>query len=566
MGELSTWARVRRFAVPRPMIERATAAREAGDWRLACEVSHVDVDLDLPAVARQYGADLAARLVDDLNHLAPDLVRWHLPRVDDPQRFHNGVLDPKRTCVLASYGDPAIDGPFLMVETPETVYSRQWLRLRWGPLPRANKAGRIWWTGLRHLWDARHSDQMRLHAGGSCERAPFVTADGTPHPFDPGDIRPADMASRTEAVAMLLSHGRYQQRYFSDALRVAGIHVIGEMPYDRWGWVGPARGTHSSSMGQIALTQWPPALTALRPVSDAWLLPLRSDGHTFGDGIVLTGRRGGKPTMRYVSRVSTGQEAQLPVFPEAAAFPPPDLDLLVAGDLTTEDLHPLVRAALFPARPAADRPVGPPDPAPPRPVKVRCGATMHEVIPAGNGLATPSHTAEEVARQMAITALGESAPIGCVAALHAWATGSSTVNAGLKRQRLELFARVMHGDTDGVLAMLDAGFDIAVRDTGGRTLLYHLHRVDHERLLPRLLAAGLDITGRDHYGRTPLQFIAKQGAGAALLRAVIEAGGADTTDAWDWVKPSIIKRFQRTDPELAERLRGHTDRNLQEAE
>lgn len=140
MGELSTWTRVRRFAVPRSMIERATAAREAGDWRVACEVSHVDVDLDLDVVKRRYGAEVATGLAADLKHLAPDLVRWHLPRVDDPQRSHNGVLDPRRTCVLASYGTPEVDGPFLQIETPASVYSRQWLRLVCGPLPRKKPA------------------------------------------------------------------------------------------------------------------------------------------------------------------------------------------------------------------------------------------------------------------------------------------------------------------------------------------------------------------------------------------------------------------------------------------
>jgi hypothetical protein len=280
---------------------------------------------------------------------------------------------------------------------------------------------------------------------------------------------------------------------------------------------------------------------------------------------VLTGSRGGKPTMRYVRHVAGSQEAQLPVFPDAAAFPPPDLDLLVAGDLTAEDLHPLVRAALFPKRTAAGRSVGPPDPTPPQPVKVRCSGTTHEVIPADNRLASPAHSDQELARELAITVLGRTAATGCVAVRHAWATGSGTIPAGLKRQRYELFTRTLHGDADGVLAMLDAGFDITVRDTGGRTLLHHLHRIDHQRLLLRLLAAGLDITGRDHYGRTPLQFVGQQGAGPALLRAIAEAGGANTADAWNWVKPTVIKRLKRSDAELAAWLETQIDGNAKES-
>lgn len=78
---LSFWPRVREFAVPPSMIETATARRRAGDWAGACAAAHIDVDLQPRLVARRYGRDFAARLRSDLRHLAPDLLRWHMPRI-----------------------------------------------------------------------------------------------------------------------------------------------------------------------------------------------------------------------------------------------------------------------------------------------------------------------------------------------------------------------------------------------------------------------------------------------------------------------------------------------------
>src|SRR5918997_362161 len=91
---LPCWRRVREFAVPPSMIDKATARREAGDWAGACAAARFDVDLDLSATPR----DLAVELRDDLRHLAPDLLRWHLPRIPP-----DGLLRPGLTAALARY-------------------------------------------------------------------------------------------------------------------------------------------------------------------------------------------------------------------------------------------------------------------------------------------------------------------------------------------------------------------------------------------------------------------------------------------------------------------------------
>ncbi|MFC7563501.1 hypothetical protein ACFQU9_09575 [Actinomadura namibiensis] len=156
--EMSSWTLVRRYAVPRWMIEQATERRLAGDWAGACAAAHVDVGFDLAEVAGGYGARAAADLEADLRHLAPDLLRWHLPRVLNG-RTSVGTL---RALVLGRYGDGV-----LHVVTPPMVDGPQRLRLlfRRKPLRRVPRGHTSIvaedWSGVRHLWDARSSAGLR---------------------------------------------------------------------------------------------------------------------------------------------------------------------------------------------------------------------------------------------------------------------------------------------------------------------------------------------------------------------------------------------------------------------
>ncbi len=89
---LLMWQRVREYAVPPSMIETATARRAAGDWAGACAAARIDTDLDLRAVRHRHGTELTARLRADLRRLAPDLLRWHMPRIAP-----DGLLRPGLT-------------------------------------------------------------------------------------------------------------------------------------------------------------------------------------------------------------------------------------------------------------------------------------------------------------------------------------------------------------------------------------------------------------------------------------------------------------------------------------
>jgi hypothetical protein len=239
-----------------------------------------------------------------------------------------------------------------------------------------------------------------------------------------------------------------------------------------------------------------------------------------------------------------------PILAEALWRRLPDLDLMRVGGVAAEHLHPLVREALFPAFPAPqapEGPVGPPGPTAPVPVRVRCRGEWHEVAFRPGGLLRMPHTDEEQQRERAMRAFG-GAVAGCFAVEQTWTSGEGRLPKALRAGRQELFLRAQHGDTPGVLALLDAGVDPRVRDGGGRTLLHVLNLLDHETLLPRLLAEGLDLEARDRRDRTPL-FVAVNDLGSkALVEALVAAGARlDVIDQSELSLDQLVRRYKRRD-------------------
>ncbi|ANN18267.1 hypothetical protein SD37_23260 [Amycolatopsis orientalis] len=167
------WARVREFAVPPSMIGSATARRKVGDWAGACAAARVDVDLNLRAVGRAHGTELAAKIRADLRHLAPDLLRWHFPRIAP-----DGLLRPGLTVSLARYRSTADSGGaiHLVARTPpawadagQRISLALWMPSRRGagaglhPHPRPDRRFRL--DLHRHLWDVRRAGELRERAG-----------------------------------------------------------------------------------------------------------------------------------------------------------------------------------------------------------------------------------------------------------------------------------------------------------------------------------------------------------------------------------------------------------------
>lgn len=515
---LAGWPVARRYAVSRAMIERCAEAREAGDWRAGCAAANVDVTVDLRQVARQHGPGTAELLADDLRHLAPDLLRWHLPRAA------GSLLSPDQVFALASYGPTPDRGPYLMVQTPELAHGSQRLRLGFGDLPDRQVGGTggrcQWWTASRHLWHIRYTDELRARCGGG-ERAPFFERDGRPRAVAPPVARPAadDPAAYTEWLTVRYGAVDSDPDACVAVFRAAGMALDLHMPPTDPRSTSPQRLAQALVREHIAVGRLAAEAVALRAVSPRWVIPFYSIDLLLDVSEPGTARAKVDARRKYPD---SGPES-VEVLPESSWRPLPDLDLLRVGRITPDELHPLVCRALFPDHPPA---AGPPSPPKPEPVRVRCGGVWHEVRPTGGHLTIP-HTAAEELREQAITAFGATT-MGCFATKRAWLTGTGRLPRRLRPQRQDLFWRARHGDTAGVVELLYAGMDLAVRDGQRLTLLHLLPGLDHEVLLPRLLAAGLDLDSRDDLGRTPMHCAVGNDGSPALIRALFDAGAAIT--------------------------------------
>ncbi|MGV9312844.1 ankyrin repeat domain-containing protein [Streptomyces sp. NPDC003691] len=542
--DASSWARIRRYAVPRWMIERATEAREAGDWRAACAAAAVDApdDLDPWRIADRYGPDVAARVADDLRHLAPDLLRWHFPRVLGGQT----TFAPAHRVVLAAYGE---FGPVLSLTNTPMLNGPQRLLLHLVPaIPpgRDMRHGLEYstqdWTAARRFWDARRTGELRLSAGAANARGrlPFLHPDGTPlTPEELPDEHPGsgDPAALAEWTAVLQARGEHTEAYAAAGL---GLDLT-----------PPAQGRHFSGKLDVAqmVSSIAPDLTRIAP--ELSLLARAGRGPGF---LLAAGWRGhllfeldpadpdGAPPR--VTGHDRGQQEDNPRVPSYVWERLPDIGLLRAGRIRPEELHPLVTAALFPDAGPATGP--PPGPRLPEPVRVRCGGVWHEVVSRDGTLSGP-HTEQERQRELALRAFGGTIS-GCFAAQAAWTSGEGRLPKALREQRNALFLHAQHGDTPAVTALLDAGTDPHIRDGRGRGLLHVLHLLDHRELLPRLLAAGLDLETKDGVERTPLQSAVHDGGSAELVRDLLAAGARiDVTDEMELSLAQVIRRYKRTD-------------------
>ncbi|MEV7390806.1 hypothetical protein [Streptomyces sp. NPDC091215] len=389
---LSRWQRVREFAVPPTMIETATARRNAGDWAGACAAAHVDVDLDLGALTRTWGRDMRDRIRADLRRLAPDLLRWHLPRIAP-----DGLLRPGLTMPLARYDagthddagsryDAGKGALHLVVRTPPAwadAGQRISLALWDGTLgepaarehPHPHPSRRFRFDLHRHLWDAGAAGELRTRSGA--DRQP----DGEPSLCATG--RWAD-----EARIVLRAEGRDSGTV---TVRLGGRQ-------------------------RIAL-------------------------HLAADGTTSTGRD-----------TDTGA---LPVLPDAATWTLPDLELLRAGLIDADRLHPLVAAALVPGYLPSGR-TARPDPAGQARL-VDCRGARHRIGMVDGVLSPLDHSADQLRREELLVALG-GPPLPCLRVIDE-AHRRPDCLTGV-RERLD------HGDTAGALAVVEEllGPEAVLRD------------------------------------------------------------------------------------------------------
>jgi hypothetical protein len=351
-SRLSFWLRVREFAVPPSMIRSATARRAVGDWAGACAAARVDVDLKLRSVARVHGQELAARVRADLRNLAPDLLRWHMPRIAP-----NGLLRPGVTISLARYHPAGGDPVHLVARTPPAwadAGQRISLALWDGGTPRPHphpRPDRRFRLDLhRHLWDARRAGELGVRCGA--DRLP---ADGGPAP----DL---------------------------------DVPVGGDCAVDRWAAeAGMLLRAEGRADGAVAVR-----LGARRRL----VLDLTTDGEATGP-----------PALR-ITAASVGRRGEaLPVLPDAATWVLPDLALLRAGLIGADRLHPLVAAALVPGHPVAGAPRSRDSGAGPR--LVECRGARHRISLVDGVLVPLDHDPAEIRREELLAAL-TGTPLPCL--------------------------------------------------------------------------------------------------------------------------------------------------------
>ncbi|MFJ9926983.1 hypothetical protein ACIRU5_13260 [Streptomyces misionensis] len=447
---LSMWQRVREYAVPPSMIETATARRAVGDWAGACAAARIDVDLDLRAVRDRHGTGLVTRLRADLRRLAPDLLRWHMPRIAP-----DGRLRPGLTLSLARYGDPGTP-VHLVVRTPPAwadAGQRMSLSLWTGPgdgaprhHPHPHPDRRFRLDLHRHLWDATRSGELARRSGWT--GAPAVSSADPPWAKD---------RWAAEAELLLRAEGRSRGAF---TVRLAARSRL--------------------------------VLELVAP----------DDAHV--------------PVLRPPRAAPPPQEAAaLPVLPEAAARLLPDLELLRAGLIVPERLHPLVAAALPVPGPA---PAAAPAPEPGDPHRVECRGEVHRLALRDGVLTAVDHDPDQLRREELLVALG-GPPLPCLRAIDAVHRNPEALPA--VRERLG------HGDVTGALAVVEGllGPGAVLSDGPLRAELESAaaRRVDHGLFRSGLVA--------EHPG----------------ARA---AGGGGVADPYQGHRPRLDRRSRRTPPAL----------------
>lgn len=431
-SRLFFWSCVREFAVPPTMIESATARRSVGDWAGACAAARVDVDLNLRAVGRAHGRRFAAQVRDDLRHLAPDLLRWHFPRIGP-----DGLVRPGLTVSLARYPATADGGGavHLVARTPpawadagQRISLALWdpSRPRAGvglhPHPRPDRRFRL--DLHRHLWDVRRAGELWERSGAG-------------HRLTGGD--PA-----VDGIP-------------------AGAEELSGFAVDRW-------------------------------AAEAALL-LRAEG--CADGVVTvrldTRRRlvldlgapggTGSPTPRITAIPPRGRGREGPVLPDAATRVLPDLELLRAGLIDADRLHPLVASALLPDHRPAGASRRPDGPGSARLVEC-CGAT-HRIGVVDGELVPLDHDPDEIRREELLVALGGTA-LPCLRAIDEAHRHPESL--------VDVRARLDHGDTAGALAAVEGllGPDALLRSGALRD---ELETAVRRRVAHGLYRAGLAGSG-----------------------------------------------------------------------
>ncbi|MFC5100964.1 hypothetical protein [Kibdelosporangium philippinense] len=178
-----------------------------------------------------------------------------------------------------------------------------------------------------------------------------------------------------------------------------------------------------------------------------------------------------------------GNDRALPILPDAATWVPPDLELLDAGLIDADRLHPLVASALLPDQPAAASR----SPDSTRNL-VECRGATHRIGVVDGVLVPLDHDPDEIRREELLVALGGN-PLPCLRAIDRAHKNPESL--------VEVRARLDHGDFAGALAAVEdlLGPDALLRDGALRDEL--------ETAARRQVVHGMYRAGLTGYGPPP---------------------------------------------------------------
>ncbi|MFD4370817.1 hypothetical protein [Streptomyces sp. NPDC058486] len=529
---LSLWRRVRAYAVPPTMIETATARRLAGDWAGACAAAGVDLDLTPRTLARTHGTELAARVRADLRRLAPDLLRWHLPRTAP-----DGLLRPGTTVTLAVYADhehPAGHPPHpihLVARTaPAWAEAGQRISLTlWHAPPtetaRARRSAYASIDSAPNHFAGRDPDPESTYAAAAAHPSRWnAYAPADTHPDRWGEYAPAPAHPRRwSAYAPTPAHPDRWNAYVPATAAHPHPHPSRRFRFDlhRHLWDATRADELRTRSGADRLAALPatpddppgPGWAVDRWAAEARLL-LAAEGRPLGPVLVRLGARhrilltpepdGGArtepvPTVRgrYGQAGDRAVTEALPVLPDAATWTPPDLALLRAGLVTPDDLHPLVAEALAPDHRQSARRAIPED----SPRLIECQGSTHRIGLVDGVLAPLDHDPAELRHEELLVALAGT-PLPCLRAIDE-AHRRPDCLTGVRE-------RLAHGDTAGALAVVEdlLGPGAALRDG---PLRQSLERAAERKILHGLYRAGLRATGPEQAAEPPPPPVPDQG-------------------------------------------------------
>lgn len=324
------------------MIETAAERRAVGDWRGACAAADVDIFFNPDSVRRVHGTEAAESLAADLCALAPDLLRWHLPRCGHGAgRLLEGLLVP-----LAGYCDQgtrlvlaAATPGFALAAGERIVLVLLEGRDRGGratadPATSAvlgavhrRSAERYDLRRHRMFWDAGAAPRLGslCRGGGDGDEAILLMQDQgraieawTAAGWDVTLAAPAVPATATRAAAGTVSGTATGQERERQRLR----QWLATLPAQLPGLAGRIR--EALPGAEQAVIRCGNGTLVLSGVSDA--------KHCRAE--IVPPRR---------ARALRGETA---VVPDAAWARPIDADLLRLGVLAAHELHPLVASAL----------------------------------------------------------------------------------------------------------------------------------------------------------------------------------------------------------------------------